>query len=125
MSKTLRSDIMSGVLQIITLFTVIHSGCLGVIASKLLLLLLLLNLKVGDKHIKQVNEAKLLGIIIDESITWDKHIYKMSNKISKKLGLLKRLKTFIPSNMLIMLFNCLVLPHFDYANVVWGTACGT
>ncbi len=28
-----------------------------------------LNLKVGDKHIKQVNEAKLLGIIIDESLT--------------------------------------------------------
>ncbi len=41
-----------------------------------------LNLKVGDKHIKQVNEAKL-GIIIDESLTWDKHIYKMFNKISK------------------------------------------
>ncbi len=26
-----------------------------------------LNLKEGDKHIKQVNEAKLLGIIIDEA----------------------------------------------------------
>ncbi len=84
-----------------------------------------LNLKVGDKHIKQVNEGKLLDIIIDESLTWDKHIYKMCNKISNKLGLLKRLKTFIPSNTLIMLSNSLVLPHFDYANVVWRTACGT
>ncbi len=84
-----------------------------------------LNLKVGDKHIKQLNEAKLLGIIIDENLTWDKHIYKMCNKISKRLGLLKRLKKFIPSNTLIMLFNSLVLPHFDYANVVWGTVCGT
>ncbi len=84
-----------------------------------------LNLKVGDKHIKQVNEAKLLGIIIDENLTWEKHIYKMCNKISKILGLLKRLKKFIPSNTLIVLFNSLVLPHFDYANVVWGTACGT
>ncbi len=84
-----------------------------------------LNLKVGDKHIKQVNEAKLLGIIIHESLTWDKHIYKMCNKISKKLGLLKRLKKFLHSNTLIMLFDSLVLPHFDYANVVWGTACVT
>ncbi len=64
-----------------------------------------LNLKVGDKPINQVNEAKLFGIITDESLAWDKHIYKMCNKISKKLGLLKRLKTFIPSNTLIMLFN--------------------
>ncbi len=62
-----------------------------------------LNFKVGDKHIKQVNEAK----------------------ISKKLGLLKRLKKFIPSNTLIMLFNSFVIPHFDYANVVWVKACGT
>ncbi len=35
--------------------------------------------KVGDKPIKQVNEAKLLDIIIDENLTWDKHIYKMCN----------------------------------------------
>ncbi len=72
-----------------------------------------LHLKVGDKPIKQVNDAKLLGIIIDESLTWDKDIYKMCNKISKKLGLLKRLKKFIPSNTLLMLFNSFVLPHFD------------
>ncbi len=84
-----------------------------------------LNLKVGDKPIKQVNEAKLLGIITDESLSWNKHIYKMCNKISKRFGLLKRLKKFIPSNTLLMLFNSLVLRHFDYANVVWRTACGT
>ncbi len=73
-----------------------------------------LNLKVGDRHIKEVNEAKLLGIIIDESLTCDKHIYKMCNKISKKLGMLRKVKKFIPSNTLLMLFNSLVL-----------TACGT
>ncbi len=49
----------------------------------------------------------------------------MCKKISRKLGLIKRLKKFIPSNTLLMLFNNLVLLHFDYANVVWGTACGT
>ncbi len=84
-----------------------------------------LKLKVGDNDIKQVNQAKLLGIIIVESLTWDKHIYKMCNKITKMLSLLKSLKTFIPSNTLLVLFNSLVLPHFVYANVVWGTACGT
>ncbi len=41
------------------------------------------------------------------------------------MDLLKRLKIIIPSNTLIKLFNSLVLPLFDYANVVWGTVCGT
>ncbi len=49
----------------------------------------------------------------------------MCNKISKKLGLLKRLKKFIHSNTLLMLFNSLMLLYFDYTNVVWGTECGT
>ncbi len=57
-----------------------------------------LNLNVGDKTIKQVNEAKLLGIIIDEKLTCNKHNHIMCNKINKMLGLLKRLKKNIPSN---------------------------
>ncbi len=81
-----------------------------------------LNHKVVDKPIKQVNEVKLLGIIIDKSLTWDKHIYEICNI---RLVLLKRLKTFIHSNTLLMLFNSVVLPHFDNANVVWRTTYGT
>ena len=84
-----------------------------------------LNFKVGDKDIQQVKEAKLLGVTIDPHLNWDKHISKLCNKISRKLGLLKRLKKFMPNNTLHMLYNSIVLPHFDYANVVWGTACGT
>ncbi len=80
------------------------------------------NLKVGDKHIKPVNQAKLLDIIIDESFTWDKYIHTMYNKISK---MLRSLTKFMPSNTLLGIFNSMVLTHFDYANVDLGTACGT
>ncbi len=59
-----------------------------------------LTIKVRNKLIKQVNQEKLLGIIMDKSLTENKHIHKMCNKISKKLGLLKRLKKFMPSNTL-------------------------
>lgn len=84
-----------------------------------------ISLKVGDKDIKQVTDAKLLGVTIDEHLNWDLHIDKLCKKISKKLGLLKRLKKFMPSNSVNMLYNSIVLPHFDYADVIWGTACGT
>ncbi len=49
----------------------------------------------------------------------------MCDKISKQLCLLKRLMNVIPSNTLIMIFNSLVLSHFDYANDAWGTSYGT
>ncbi len=79
-------------------------------------------IKIGQTHIKQVDEAKLLGATIDEHLTWKPHISKMCSKISKKLGLLKRLKRCVPDHTLKMLFNSLVQPHFDYIDIVWGTA---
>ncbi len=49
----------------------------------------MIKLNIGGKDIKQVNEAKLLGMTIDNNLTWQSHIDKLCKKISKKLGLLK------------------------------------
>ncbi len=81
-----------------------------------------LNLKVGDMTIQQVGEVKLLGVIVDENLTWEKHIDKLCGKICRKLGLLKQLKESIPSKTIKMLYNSLLLPHCDCAGVVWCTA---
>ena len=82
-----------------------------------------INLEIGGKPIGQVETAKLLGVTIDETLTWDVQISKVRAKISKKIGLLKRLKKCMPQKTLYMLYNSIILPHFDYADIIWGTAC--
>ena len=49
-------------------------------------------LKINDYVIERVCEFNFLGLIIDESLSWNAHIQKVSNKISRTLGTLNRLK---------------------------------
>ena len=48
------------------------------------------------------------------------HIQKISNKISRSLGIMNRLKRFLPKNILRILYNSLILPHIQYSLLVWG-----
>ena len=51
--------------------------------------------------------------------TWNVHIQKISNKISRSLGIMNRLEGFLPQNILRTIYNSLILPHFNYSILVW------
>ena len=53
-------------------------------------------------------------------MSWDAHIQKVSNKISRTLGVLSRLKRYLPPHILRILYNSLVQPHLQYAILAWG-----
>ena len=41
-------------------------------------------------------------------------------KINQRLGLLNRIKHLLPFSALLLFYNSLVMPLFDYADLVWG-----
>ena len=47
-------------------------------------------MKFNNTEIKRENSVKLLGVIIDENLTWKNHIKVIENKISKNIGVLYR-----------------------------------
>ncbi len=77
-------------------------------------------LEFGDTKIKRVNHAKSLGIIIDEQLLWKNQIEAISSKVSKGIGVLRRIKNCVPKTTLIKVYNALVLPYFDYCSLVWS-----
>jgi hypothetical protein len=77
-------------------------------------------LEFGDTKIKQVKHAKSLGIIIDEQLLWKNQIEAISGKVSKGIGMLRRLKNCVPKTTLIKVYNALVVPYFDYCSLVWS-----
>ena len=48
------------------------------------------NVEIDAKLITKVKEAKSLGVIIDEHLSWSNHIGDLSKKISSAIGALKR-----------------------------------
>ena len=67
---------------------------------------------------------KSLGIYIDENLTWHSHIDKLCKKIASAIGVIKRVKPFVPqSTLLNIMYNSLVQSHFHYCSLIWGN-CG-
>ena len=79
-----------------------------------------LQLFINNTKIEQVKEFDFLGMVIDECMTYNSHINKISSKISRINGVLSRLKRFVPSHILKMIYNALIQPHLNYGILLWG-----
>ncbi|EDO30341.1 predicted protein, partial [Nematostella vectensis] len=80
-----------------------------------------LTVSTENGQLECVNEVKLLGIRLDNSLTWDNHLKYIHNKISKRLGLLKRTKKFLSLKARTLFYHSLIQPILDYGAIVWGS----
>ena len=79
-----------------------------------------INISICNRTIKQNQSLKYLGITITEDLTWHEHIEKLVGKINQRLGLLRRVKSFLPLDARQIFYTSTILPLFDYADVIWG-----
>ena len=77
------------------------------------------NVVISENRIERVGAYKCLGLGLDESWTWEYHISPIVSKVSKVLGVLRRLKPLLPRSTLVLIYNSLIQPHFDYCSIVW------
>jgi len=79
-----------------------------------------IDLMYGNDKIERVDKFKYLGVIFDPILSWSEHIDYISSIISKRIGVIRRVKFYLPPHTLKMLANALVFPHFDYCSAVWS-----
>lgn len=64
--------------------------------------------------------VKDLGLYIDDTLSWNKQVAQVSQKVTYSLRSLYRFKHFLPSSTKITLVQSLVLPIIDYADVCYS-----
>lgn len=69
-------------------------------------------LQYDNVSLEEVNEFKYLGIVIDKHLVWDKHIIKITKKISCRVGLIRKLSYFLPKKILLSI-SCKLLSQTD------------
>ena len=70
--------------------------------------------------------TKLLGVHIDEMLTWDDQIKHISSKVSNGLRMLYLARKLIDNQeTLKTIYYSLVQPYFDYCDVVWSDCSKT
>ena len=79
------------------------------------------DLKINNNCIDRVSEFNFLGLIISSDLKWNKHIEHISLKISKVIGIMFRMKYILPSGILHTIYNTLIMPHYSYCLLTWGS----
>ena len=70
--------------------------------------------------IEMVDSHKLLGVIIDKHLSWDKQKDTVCLNITRKISLLKLLSKDIDKASMNTYYNSYILPIFDFGCLVWG-----
>ena len=69
--------------------------------------------------IEQTDKTKFVGIIINQNLTWTDYLSLLKNKISKNIGVIRRIRKNLLLYILRMLYYALINHYFDYCNIVW------
>jgi hypothetical protein len=79
-----------------------------------------INLKINNKILEEKTSIKYLGVIIDSHLNWKDHVHELSNKISRSVGILLKLRHFVPIKILVQLYYSIIYPFLSYGALIWG-----
>ena len=70
--------------------------------------------------IKQSDEEKDLGVVIDSKLSFEAHMQSKINKGNSIMGIIRRTIEYLDEENFRLLFTALVRPQLEYANAVWS-----
>ena len=79
-----------------------------------------INVLMNGTAVENVNTFKYLGVTIDANLKWNDQVKNICRKVSNSLGIMRRIKQYVPQKSLISIYNTMILPHFDYGIVIWS-----
>ena len=62
---------------------------------------------------------KHLGTFLDSKLDFKEHIKNVLNKVSKTIGLLRKLQKILPRPPLITIYKSFTRPHLDYGDIIY------
>ena len=71
------------------------------------------------------DHVKYLGVLLDSNLSWKFQINNVALKISRTVGVVARLRHFVPRTTLLNIYQSLILPYLTYGLAAWGQAAKT
>lgn len=78
------------------------------------------NLKMDDILLKQIDEYKYLGVTLDSALNFKQHITNTCNKLTQSCFILIRVRGYFPLHILKMIYYSLFHCHITYCVETWG-----
>ena len=74
---------------------------------------------IDNCQIDEVSNAKYLGVVIDQHLTWNEHIKQTTSKAIRVNGFLYRNLYHCPITVKLNCYKAMVRPIIEYASPVW------
>ena len=78
---------------------------------------------MNGNQLEREHVYKYLGIYLDSTLTFNKHIDYVNKIVTHKTFLLSKIRGFIDQSTALHIFKSMIVPIFDYGNIVY--ACGS
>ena len=76
-----------------------------------------ISLKIGVHKIEKVMSYSYLGITLDPSLNFEKHVCKVVSMVSAKIKQLKRMRMFLNIKAAMLVYKNMILPILEYGNI--------
>ena len=80
---------------------------------------------MSNTKIEYASTICFLGVIIDDKLRFNLHINEVSKKISKNLGVLYKLRQYVPSATLLTVYRSIIESYINYCILIFGNASST
>ena len=85
---------------------------------------------IADVHmnnikIDYVESIRFLGVLIDDKLKFNVHINEIAVKISKNIGILYKLRQYVPNSTLLAVYRSIIECYLSYCNLAFGNAANT
>jgi len=74
---------------------------------------------IGNEVVKSVPSVKLLGVTIDDKLSFDDHVSKLCVKAARQTNALRRIVKYISQESRLNIYNAFISSNFQYCNIVW------
>ena len=71
------------------------------------------------------NSQKLLGVVVDDHLSFEDHLKMILNKVNKTIGLLCKLHNILPRSALLIIYKSFIRPHLHYGDIIYDQAHNT
>ena len=78
---------------------------------------------LNSNNVKDAESHTHLGLTLQSSMSWRKHIVQVYEKASKQLNMLKFVTYKFDRSILTSLYKNLIRPLMEYGDVIWNNCC--
>ena len=84
-----------------------------------------IEIKINNEELNEVDQAKYLGVTMDNKLNWNAHLNNTKLRLSKGISMLAKIRHYIQASALRSLYFTFINSHIDYNLLNWGTASPT